>query len=410
MPKTGTFAVVALLLGIALAFLPQLAMAAEPYVTQGDCDGYPRIDVKTAPGTCLGLVATQLGFARGVMSIGDDIYVTDMGGWQRRHGRLLRLGDKGRAVPVVLLRDLDEPASLAPAPNGAIYLGMEGKVIRLDPRAADPAASVRDVVTGLPSDGLHPLAALAVAADGSLYINVGSATDHCEGAGKAAPDPAQPCPETVGSSPRATVIHVMPGSAPVDARTVAPYVRGLRNTMALTVLASGKVIAGVNARDAINKADPSLSDADLPHDTFDRLDEGADYGWPYCYDNDVPSPEYPHFDCATKHQPTMLLPPHAAPLGMLIYHGKTLPGLDGLAIMTLHGYRALGHKLVALAIDSDGMPKGPLQDVVSDWLVVKGSHPQGAPVSIDEQDDGSILVTEDHNGTLLRLARSVSAQ
>ena len=115
MPKTGTLAVVALLLGIALAFLPQLAMAAEPYVTQGDCDGYPRIDVKTAPDTCLGLVATQLGFARGVMSIGDDIYVTDMGGWQRGVTcRLLRLGDKGRAVPVVLLRDLGEPASLAP--------------------------------------------------------------------------------------------------------------------------------------------------------------------------------------------------------------------------------------------------------------------------------------------------------
>ena len=61
----------------------------------------------------------------------------------------------------------------------------------------------------------------------------------------------------------------MPGSAPVDARTV----RTLRSRVCatlwlLTVLASGKVIASVNTRDAINKADPSLSDADLPHDTL----------------------------------------------------------------------------------------------------------------------------------------------
>jgi glucose/arabinose dehydrogenase len=126
------------------------------------------------------------------------------------------------------------------------------------------------------------------------------------------------------------------------------------------------------------------------------------------YDNNVPSPEYPDFDCAKKHLPTMLLPPHAAPLGLLIYHGKTLPRLDGLAIMTLHGYRTLGHKLVALAVNEDGMPKGSLPDVIWNWLTVKGRHPRGSPVSIYEQDDGSIFIADDHNGALLRLARAVS--
>ncbi len=87
-------------------------------------------------------------------------------------------------------------------------------------------------------------------------------------------------------------------------------------------------------------------------------------------------------------------------------HGQTLPGLSGSLVLALHGYRAQGHRLVAMPIDAHGLPTGPLQDVVSGWDVAKGDHPQGAPVSLFEQVDGSILITEDHNGTLLRLART----
>ena len=75
-------------------------------------------------------------------------------------------------------------------------------------------------------------------------------------------------------------------------------------------------------------------------------------------------------------------------------------------MIALHGYRAQGHRLIALPIDEEGRPTGPLKDLVRGWELVPGDHPQGAPVAVFAQGDGSILVTEDHNGTLLRLARS----
>lgn len=396
----------ALALGLAVAASARPAPAAEAYVTAGDCDGFPRVGLKTAPDMCVGLVAAHLGFARGVVAIGRDIYVLDMGGWRKKHGRLLRLGDGGHQPPQVLLSGLDEPNGLALAPDGAIYLGLPGKVIRFDPAAADPAATVRDIVVGLPVDGRHPLSALAVARDGSLFINVGSKTDNCEGAENALPDPTVPCPETVGPAPRGVILHVVPASAPIDAHGIAPFARGLRNSMALAITPSGRLVAAVNARDAIDQVDSSLSDEDLPHDTFDQIEEGADYGWPYCFDEGRPSPEYPHADCRQKHLPTLLLPPHAAPLGMLVYRSAKLPGLDRQLVIGFHGYRALGHRLVALPIDAAGKPLGPFRDIVWGWDDVDGNHPQGAPVSLFEQDDGTILVTEDHNGTLLRLARS----
>jgi glucose/arabinose dehydrogenase len=383
-----------------------VSAAAQSYVTAGDCDGFPRVDLKSMPGSCVGLVAAHLGFARGVVAIGDDIYVADMGGWRKGHGRLLRLAHDGHAAPLVVLDRLDEPNAIALGPSGTLYLGLLGKVVQVDPAAENPATSLRDVLVKLPSGGRHPLPALAMARDGSLFVNVGSATDHCETEDDSPPNPAAICPETSGAMPRATIIRVPPSASPIDASTLSPYARGLRNSMALAVLPSGELIAAVNARDFIDRADASLSDEDLPHDTYDRVEQGADYGWPYCYDDNVPSPEYPHFDCTSKHKPTLLLPAHAAPLGMLYYHGDALPALKGELIIGLHGYRAQGHRLVALAVDEHGVPTAPPSDVISGWGAAKGKHPQGAPVAVFETADGSVLVTEDHNGTLLRLARS----
>jgi glucose/arabinose dehydrogenase len=103
--------------------------------------------------------------------------------------------------------------------------------------------------------------------------------------------------------------------------------------------------------------------------------------------------------------PDLLLPPHAAPLGLLYYAGNKLPGLTGRLIIPLHGYRDGGHRIASLAIDADGRPKGQLADLVWGWDKTPGSHPQGAPVAAAAMRDGSILITEDLNGTLLRLSR-----
>src|SRR4051812_36045522 len=78
-----------------------------------DCAGFKRLSLGTAPGLCSGLVASRLGFVRGVAVAGDEIWIADMGGWRMKHGRLLRIKDLGKGPVEVILSGLDEPNSLA---------------------------------------------------------------------------------------------------------------------------------------------------------------------------------------------------------------------------------------------------------------------------------------------------------
>jgi glucose/arabinose dehydrogenase len=377
--------------------------AREAYRTAGMCGGYPRVDLQTAPGMCVGLMAQRLGFPRGVAVVGNDIYVVDNGDWVPNKGRLLRL--RGTAPPQVLLMGLDRPNQIVVTSDKHLLIALVGRIVRVDPAAADMTASLHDVVVNLPATGRHPLPSMALAPNGWLYINVGSASDNCN---QDTGTPSRPavCPETQEKPPRGSIIRAKLGSdKPLDAAQLPVFARGLRNSMALVVGPNGEVIDAVNARDAINAIDPSLSDEDLPHDTLDYLVEGADYGWPYCFDNNRPSPEYAQYDCATKKAPTRLLPPHAAPLGILIYRGHALPGLTHHLVIGYHGYRDQGHRIVSWKLDKNFQPVGDPQDLVWGWGSAPGDHPMGSPVSLAELADGSLLVTEDRNGTLLKITR-----
>ena len=387
---------------------PLWACAAVPekaYATAGDCDGFPAVALTTAEGLCVGLVAEGLGHARGVAVIADDVFVVDMVAWESRKGRLLKLSKGGRHAPEVVLRDLNQPNAVVRGPGRTLYVGITGQVLQIDPYAAEPGKSVRVIVDGLPTTGRHPVPSLAVGADGALFVNVGSFSDNCHPAGGRMPDPKAACPETQESPPRGSVLRFPARATPWHAGEQAPYARGLRNSMAMAVLTNGQLAVAVNSRDGINHADPALSDAELPHDLLIVLQQGGDYGWPYCYDQRVPSPEYRGFDCAGRLAPDMLLPAHAAPLGMLLYKGERLHGLAGRLIVGYHGYRTTGHRIVAVALGKDGRPSGTPSELVTDWEQRDGSHPAGSPVGLAEMDDGSVLIAEDHSGALLRLSR-----
>jgi glucose/arabinose dehydrogenase len=381
------------------------AQASEPYRVAGDCAGFPKTALLSVPCTCVGLVAQGLGFPRGVAVQGANVYVVDMGGWTHHRGRLLLLGASGHDKPVALLTGLDEPSALKFGPDGNLYIGQLGEIDRVN-LAANPV-SLTPVLLGLPATGRHPLTAFAFGPQNALFVNIGSATDHCEGPADSAPDTAAPCPETTQTPPRASVIEARIAPGIVTRAAAAKIIAtGLRNSEGLMVLPNGEVVAAVNGRDYIGLADPNLNDEQEPADTLDVLHQGADFGWPYCFDANRPDPAYPAYDCAAKTAPTILLPAHAAVLDLLLYQGSAIPALAHTLLLPYHGYRKNGHRIMAMPLDSTGGLSDKFQPIVWGWDFHDGINPQGNPVGLAELPDGSILMTEDHNGTLLRLAKA----
>jgi hypothetical protein len=174
------------------------------------------------------------------------------------------------------------------------------------------------------------------------------------------------------------------------------------------------------------------------------VQEGRHYGFPYCYNFKAKAPEWSSnaaINCASKtyDKPHILLPPRVAPLDMTYYSGKMFPELQGHLLMTWHGYKPTGNRLVAFDVDQNGWPflnntlstynvwdatqangKKAVQynaaggvlrsaqhkEIITDWFAKRGLRPNGAIVGVTEASDGAIWVVADYNNTVLRIAIS----
>lgn len=388
-----------------LLLFARSASAAAPL-----CGTLASLAVTTPSGFCVGIVAEGLKSPRGLQLLPNgDIVVADMGSWRAGQGIIWLLRPNANGYEKRILFDqLDRPNGVALGRDRLVYVGMVTRVARFDPASAHPILT--DVIGGtsgiapLPGDGRHLLSSLLFDPDGDLLVNVGSASDHCEdGAGLTARDDGR-CLEGGGPEPRGAIRkYVMKWPAGV-VQSWESYALGLRNSMAIAIEPrSGALWQGENARDGINAAMPGLkNDDELPHDELNLIIRGAHYGWPYCYDKNLASPEFPTADCSQFRAPVRLLPAHAAPLGMAFYSGSSFPArFHNSLIISYHGYRKHGHRLVALLADRRGNPFGKSVDLVTGSR--KGRAGTGAPVGVQVGADGNVYFTDDHSGRVLML-------
>ncbi|WP_035056775.1 PQQ-dependent sugar dehydrogenase [Andreprevotia chitinilytica] len=379
------------------------AFAGEAYQAQGECNGLPKLPMTVASGFCVGLAAADLGMPRGVLPLKDgSVLVTDMGGWGRGKGRLLQLKrDGNRYVPTVLLTELNRPHALQFGADGMVYLGEDDRIVRFDP--AQQPVKPEVVINDHPPVGRHPLSTFAFGKQGELYVNVGSASDNCEEHIDTAAPVLKSCTEAEGiQGPMRGVIRKYVQKNGKWTWTL--FARGLRNSMALAVNpVNGVLWQGENARDYINRKMPELKDDEnLPHEELNKVVQGGHYGWPYCYDDNVAAPEFPNADCKAMTAPVRLWPGHAAPLGMTWYSTPKAPATwrDGF-IVTFHGYRNNGHRLVFQPFNKKGEPEGDYKELIGGWENIAGKQPMGAPTDVKMDANGVLWVTEDRNGTLL---------
>lgn len=406
----------------------------ENYTIAGKCDGLPKLaNLQTPPGVCVGLVSDKFTFARGIAELpSGDFVMAEMGGWAVDRGAvwlLRRMPDKTFSKTRIA-KQIDKPSGVAVGPDGLPYIGTPTGIFRLDPYEAtsDPVPRTgafrttgdykqprfKLVVKDLPGTGRHPLSRFVFDPKNpwTLYVNVGSASDVCETGSQPRPPQSYPtpCPEAEGSSARGAIRKYDLSGPDHVASGFTVVARGLRNSMALAMHPrSGALIQAENSRDQINKHEASLTanEGEYPHEELNVIVPGAHYGWPYCYDNGAPSPEYRgRVDCSNYQQPALLLPGHVSPLGMTYYSGPMFPAAyRGNLIMTYHGYRAYGHRLVMVPVDENGIPgSGEPLDIIRGWEEgAEGRERIGTPVDVFAAKDGSLYVTEDKNGDVLRV-------
>ncbi len=441
--RARTPALLALLAAWLLAATPAAAARVRPGYAPSPgalCGGYPRAPIGMARGFCAGIVVApppagllaskrQIHLPRTLLALpSGDFLVVDLGAWAPGQGAAWRLTPRPGGPPALkrLLAGLDMPHMAALGPDGRIYLGEMSRIVRFDPAARDPAASVQAVIEGLPSNRLHPdrhpLTSFVFDGDGALLVNVGAGSDQC----LPAPADGEPCAERDGDRPHAALWRFAYLGAGRWSQTPSVLARGLRNSMGLVRAPSGAIFQAENGVD--------LPAADEPFDAINRIVAEADYGWPYCIDGGAPAAGWisQAKHCTFVQRPVVLLPPHGAPLSLTYYHGPMFPELEGRLLVTLHGYRATGSRILALETEADGAPRaatkaafeayrrpggtlrarnayrgpGPIAlDLTPDWDALKGVRPAGSPVGLAIAADGAIWVAEDRNGAILRIAR-----
>jgi glucose/arabinose dehydrogenase/cytochrome c2 len=396
-----------------------VAALPPPFATDSSSNG-PRV-VPAPPHATLRVPAgfTVTPFAHGLdrpralrAAPNGDIFITES---EAGRVRVIRAKD-GASAPEQLetfASKLDRPFGVAFYPPGPsprfVYVAENNRVIRYpygsgDLHARGPAETIVPKLTD-GSEG-HWTRDLAFSADGKqLFVSVGSGSNIADGMSRRPPtelaawEKAEGLGATWGDERhRADVLVFDP-----EGKGGKVFASGIRNCVGLAVQPETHALwCSTNERDGLGD--------NLVPDYVTQVRAGAYYGWPWYYlgAHEDPRLKGARPDLAGKATvPDVLLEAHSASLEMTFYDGNSFPAAyrgDGFA--ALHGSwnRATrtGYKVVRIRTEH-GVPTGEYEDFLVGFVVDQG-HVWGRPVGVAVAHDGSLLVSEDGNGTIWRVS------
>ena len=319
----------------------------------------------------------------------------------------------------VFAKDLVEPFGIAfwpPGPNPKfVYVGNTSSIVRFPYQVGDLHARgpAETIVPSIPGGGHltgggHWTRDVVFSPDGAkMFVSVGSLSNDMENFGRI------PLPEWIqyakihgmgmgalfgNEEHRANVLEFNP-----DGSAMRVFADGLRNCVGMAINpTSGDLYCSTNERDGLGD--------NLPPDYITHVQDGGFYGWPWYYigDHEDPRHQGERPDLAGKAlTPDVLLQAHSASLEMTFYEGNQFPAeYRGDAFAAEHGSwnraRRTGYKVIRV-IMHEGKPTGEYEDFMTGFVTPSGDV-WGRPVGVAVAHDGSLLVTEDGNGTMWRIS------
>lgn len=271
--------------------------------------------------------------------------------------------------------------------SGYLYVGNTTSLIRYRYTPGDLTAQGEpEKLLDFPGGGHTTRNVIFNRAGTKMYVAVGSGSNNSAG---------EDCR-------RAAILEFNP-----DGSGYRVFASGIRNPVGLAWQPGTDTLwTAVNERD-------NLGD-DLVPDYATSVRDGGFYGWPYSYIGPNYDPRYQGaFPDLVKRAivPDVLLPAHAAALGITFYGGTQFPQrYRNGGFVALHGSwnrsTASGYKVVFFPM-TNGRP-GPIEDFLSGFVVNDGSggvgiERWGRPVGVTVAPDGSLLVSDDASHRIWRV-------
>lgn len=273
--------------------------------------------------------------------------------------------------------------------NGVAYLVSPNKVWAADIDATGAFGTPRLLIDDLPDGGQHRARTIAVGPDERLYISVGSTCNACG--------------ET---NPRnATLLR-----AHLDGTHLETFATGLRHTVGFDWNPDTSELWGWdNGSDARGN--------NTPPEEFNQIVEGGNYGWPFCFGDrqvdrlivDTPKGATREAYCARTLAPALTNTAHSAPMAFIFYSGSQFPAdYRGDAFVAFRGSwnrtPPSGYKVMRVHFEN-GQPQ-KTENFLTGWLGREGAAPvqSGRIAGLVVAQDGSLLVSDDANGIVYRIA------